>query len=75
MEIFKTNILKKEVERFQKEDLVETLKCSYCQKTACESFHTKFLVECKFCRQNLCKNLILQKKIFYQMLMILVKNI
>ena len=56
MEIFKTNILKKEVERFQKEDLVETLKCSYCQKTACESFHTKFLVECKFCRQNLCKN-------------------
>ena len=21
----------------------------------CESFHTKFLVSCKFCRQNFCK--------------------
>ena len=44
------------MERFQKEDLIETLKCGYRQKTACESFHIKFLVECKFCRQNLCKN-------------------
>ena len=24
-------------------------------KTACEPFHTKFLVSCKFCRQNFCK--------------------
>ena len=23
---------------------------------ACESFHTKFLIICKFCRQNFCKN-------------------
>ena len=56
MEIFKTDTLKKEFERFQKEDLIEILKCSYCQKTTCESFHTKILVSCKFCRQKLCKN-------------------
>ena len=55
MQIFKTEILKNEFERFQKEILVEILKCGYCQKTACESWHNKFLVKCKFCRQALCK--------------------
>ena len=39
MEIFKTDILKKQLERFQKEDLIEVMKCGYCQKTACESWH------------------------------------
>ena len=56
MEIFKTDILKKEFERFQKEDLIEILKCGYCQKMPGESFHTKFLVSCKFYRQTFCKN-------------------
>ena len=56
MEIFKTGILKKEFEWFQKEDLIQILKCDYCQKTARESFHTKILVSCKFCRQKHCKN-------------------
>ena len=56
MEIFETDILKKEFEKFQKEDLVEILKCGYCQKTACESFHKKFLDSCKFCRENFCKS-------------------
>ena len=55
MQIFKTEILKNEFERLQKEILVEILKCGYCQKTACESWHNKFLVNCKFCRQALCK--------------------
>ena len=55
MEIFKTDILKKEFERFQKENLVEILKCGYCQKTACESWHNKFLVSCKYCREAFCK--------------------
>ena len=55
MEIYKTDILKKEFERFQKENLVEILKCGYCQKTACQSFHQKFLVSCKFCRETFCK--------------------
>ena len=55
MEIFKTDILKREFERFQKEDLIEILQCGYCQKTACQSFHKKFLVSCKFCRKNFGK--------------------
>ena len=77
MEIFKTAILKQEFERFQKEDLIEILKCGYCQKTVCESFHTRFLVSCKFCRKNFCKiviHLISQKKIFYQILIKMVKS-
>ena len=44
MEIFKTDILKKEFERFQKENLVKIVKCGYCQKAACKSWHNKFLV-------------------------------
>ena len=32
MEIFKTDILKKNFERFRKEDLIEILKCGCCQK-------------------------------------------
>ena len=55
MKIFKTDILKKEFERFQKENLVEILKCGYCQKTACESWHNKFLVSSKYCREAFCK--------------------
>ena len=56
MEIFETDILKKEFEKFQKEDLIEILKCGYCQKTTCKSFHKKFLASCKFCRENFCKS-------------------
>ena len=56
MEIFKTDILKKEFQKFQKEDLIEMLKCGYCQKTACESFHKNFLASYKFCRENFCKS-------------------
>ena len=37
MEIFKTDILKREFERFQKEDLIEILQCGYCQKTVCNN--------------------------------------
>ena len=55
MEIFKTDILKEEFETFQKENLVEILKCGNCQKTACQSCHQKFLVSCKYCREAFCK--------------------
>ena len=55
MEIFNTGILKKEFEKFQKENLVKILKCDYCQKTACQSWHWKFLGSCKFCREVFCK--------------------
>ena len=36
--------------------MIEILKCGYCQKTACESFHKKILASCKFCRENFCKS-------------------
>ena len=55
MEIFKTDILKREFGRFQKEDLIEILRCGYCQKTVCQSFHKNFLISCKFCRETFCK--------------------
>ena len=55
MEIFKTDILKREFERFQKENHVEILKCRYCQKIACTSWHKKNLVSYKFCREPFWK--------------------
>lgn len=55
MEIFKTDILKKEFEIFQKEVLIDALECGLCEKTAYESWHKKFLVSCKYCRGNACK--------------------
>ena len=55
MEIFRTDILKKGFEKFQEENLAEILKCSYCQKTASQSWHQKFLVSCKVCREAFCK--------------------
>ena len=36
--------------------MIEILKCGYCQKTICKSFHKKFLASCKFCRENFCKS-------------------
>ena len=56
MKTFETDILKKEFEKFQTEDLIEILKFVYCQKTACESFHKIFLASCKFCRENFCNS-------------------
>ena len=55
MKISTTDILRREFERFQKENLFEILKCRYCQKTACESWHNKFLVSCKYCREAFFK--------------------
>ena len=55
MQILKTDILKNEFEKCHKENLVEILNCGYCQKTACQSSHRKFLVSCKFCREAFCK--------------------
>ena len=55
MELFKSDILRKEFEKFKKEVLIDELKCCLCQKTACKSFHHKIWVSCKFCRENCCK--------------------
>ena len=56
MEIFKSNILKKEFERFQKEDLLNELECSYCEKTKCGWRHGKFQPDCQYCKKKFCKN-------------------
>ena len=56
MEIFKRDILEKEFNRFEEQDLIKILECGYCQKTACE-FHTKFLVSFKFCRETFFQKL------------------
>ena len=53
MEIFKTDYLKKEFKKFQKEDLVAVLSCRYCQKTCCKWKYNKFLAGCKYCREFL----------------------
>ena len=55
MDIFKTDVLRKEFEKFHKEVLVDVLKCGLRQKTTCNSFHSKFLVSYKFCQENYCK--------------------
>ena len=55
MENFKTDILKKEFKRFQKENLIKILKCGYCQRAARKSWHNNFLVSCKYCREVFCK--------------------
>ena len=55
MEIFKTDTLKKEFEKSQKENLIAILKYGCCQKTACQPWHQKFLVSWKYCREAFCK--------------------
>ena len=55
MEIFKTDTLKKEFEKSQKENLIAILKYGCCQKTACQLWHQKFLVSWKYCREAFCK--------------------
>ena len=68
MEIFKTDILKKESEKFQKKDLIEIFECGYCQKKVCESFHKNFFqLAVNFVGKNFGKVVnisISQKKIF-----------
>ena len=38
-----------------KKNLVQVIKCGYCQKTACGSWHKKFLASCKYYRETFCK--------------------
>ena len=52
---FKTDVLMKEFQQFQKEVLTGVLSRGLCQKTACEDFYHKFLVSCKFCKEKQCK--------------------
>lgn len=69
MEFFKTDVLQKEFDSFQKEVLTDVLKCDLCQKDACESFHQKFLVSCNFCRENqhkACKRYNIAKEVLFK---------
>ena len=56
MEMFKTDILKREFERFQKRRFNRNFRLWLLpKKTACQFFHKNFLVSCKFCREKFCK--------------------
>ena len=55
MEIFKTDVLKKEFTKFQKENVIQILECDYWQKNARGSWHNKFLASCKYCTETFCK--------------------
>ena len=69
MEFFKTDVLQKEFDSFQKEVLIDVLKCGLCQKDACESFPQKVLVSCNFCRENqhkACKRYNIAKEVLFK---------
>lgn len=68
MELFKTDVLKKEFSQFEKEILTDVLKCGLYQKNSCESFHKKFLVSCKFCRERQCKKFNVAKEVLFKSL-------
>ena len=63
MEIFKTDYLKKEFEKFQKEDLVAVLSCGYCQKTCCKWSITNFLLAANIAEKVFVKTAINLKRI------------
>ena len=50
MELYKTDLLKKEFERFQNKILINVLECGLCQKTSCE-WDKKFFIGCDRCRK------------------------
>ena len=54
MELFKTNLLRKEFERFQNEELINVLECGLCQCNSCE-WDKKFKVTCDRYRKARCK--------------------
>ena len=54
MELLKTDLLKKEFERFQNKILVNVLECGLCQKTSCE-WDKKFFIGCDRCRKVRCQ--------------------
>ena len=55
MELFKTDILKKEYKDFNKIYLSAVLECGLCNVVSCE-YHSKFIVSCVHCRSRACKN-------------------
>ena len=53
MELFKTDILKKEYKEFIRETLPNTLECNYCN-IDCYKAHAYFKLECYDCRSEKC---------------------
>ena len=65
MELFKTNLIKKEFERFQNKVLINVLECGLCQRNSCE-WDRKLKVTCDRCKRlgvKLVVALILPRKI------------
>ena len=52
MELFKTDVLKKEYKNFTNSLLLEVMKFNYCNSL---SWHKKFKIECNQCRQSRCR--------------------
>ena len=53
MELFQTDILKKEYREFVEKTLPKTLECNYCNKNCCKN-HYNFEVTCLNCRTERC---------------------
>ena len=69
MELFKTDLLKREYDRFQNEVLINVLECGLCQSFSCGESHKKFFLGCDRCRKpsvNLVKYLMLQNNFYWK---------
>ena len=66
MELFKTDVLKKEYEEFNKTLVPAVLECGFCNIVSCK-YHSKFIFSCNLCRNVVCKtvkNLTFQNKYY-----------
>ena len=52
--LFKTDLIKKEFERFQNKVFINVLECELCQRNSCE-WDGKFVVTCDRCRKARCQ--------------------
>ena len=55
MELFKTNLLKREYDRIQNEVLINVLECGLRQRFSCGESHKKLFLACVRCRKAQCQ--------------------
>ena len=55
MELFKTDLLKREYDRFQNEVSINVLEYGLCQSFSCGGSHKKFFLGCHRCRKARCQ--------------------
>ena len=55
MELFKTDLLKREYDRFQNEVSINVLEYGLCQSFSCGGSHKKFFLRCHRCRKARCQ--------------------